>query len=866
MRIKYYILSAVVIGSFLILLTSCPPKPPVPPVVIKGDSSLLIFGKNFYETAELFAQAYKPKSDTFEEGSTFNQVDRMTFTWSHRLFPDGDCQRASIALNNYVYEYDKYSEILQDMTVFIPDWVSLGPNGMPYAANGNQHGVGQMHRITFHPEYNGMKNKTIFASSSYGGLWVTYDNGNNWKNLNTDLLPFCSVADACINPKDPNQIFIATGIADDGFAAKYDPNWYHANPIFTFGIYRSGNNGVTWEAINNGFQPGFVDGGTCRRIIINPDFPDYVFVATTRGVYRSEKATSENPGWEIVLKADEALDIEFRGLEFKPGNPNVVYASGTDIYKSESNGDYGTWKSMTGSKMGIDLRDDPNFTVKRINITVTPAAPDSLYAYVEGYKNENGAAVDGCKILLFDGKLWNVIHSQFNSGGGTNIFTSGYLGIAVSPKNANQIYYGNTIVWGTDNYPASPFEKKADYFNSSGFHADVHDLKFQPASLEVPVLYCAHHGGISVKTIPSSPAVQGWTYKSNGLSVATMWAFDDGLSVSDFVMTAHQDCGTNIYQPKNTSNQWTQVKGGDGYSARVNDVDPTLAFHSAGNKSFYRFKSSGLSYTTNTEVNKLPPDPTNTGDPFVMIPKTFPMVNHPSSKKMVFGFAEVYERQMDIPLITTPIGELWKIKSNINQTIPEAWKRQITELAIAPSNPDIYYVVTGGQQNEPSATWQLESSLFKGTTNTTNPTGPLVFVEKGHPGKNLSSTNLAIITGIAVDPQNANRIWITYTGYWNQFKVWHSRDGGSTWTNADPGQQLFNIPVNAIVYQEGTKDRLFIGTDAGVYVSENGLAWKKFGRLPNVRVTEMKINKSINKLRVATYGRGLWECTLPPSN
>jgi ligand-binding sensor domain-containing protein len=77
---------------------------------------------------------------------------------------------------------------------------------------------------------------------------------------------------------------------------------------------------------------------------------------------------------------------------------------------------------------------------------------------------------------------------------------------------------------------------------------------------------------------------------------------------------------------------------------------------------------------------------------------------------------------------------------------------------------------------------------------------------------------------------------------------------------------LFNIPVNAIAYQEGTEDRLFIGTDAGVYMSEKGSAWQKFGKLPNVRVTEMKINKSINKLRVATYGRGLWECTLPPSN
>ncbi len=139
-----------------------------------------------------------------------------------------------------------------------------------------------------------------------------------------------------------------------------------------------------------------------------------------------------------------------------------------------------------------------------------------------------------------------------------------------------------------------------------------------------------------------------------------------------------------------------------------------------------------------------------------------------------------------------------------------------------------------------------------------------MYTEIVHPGKNADPTKLAIITGIAVDPLNANRIWVTYTGYWDQFKVWFSADGGTTWRNADAGSTLFNIPVNAIVYQDGSKDRLFIGTDAGIYMSENGSRWQKYGSFPNVRVTEMKINKTINKLRVATYGRGLWEGTLPP--
>jgi hypothetical protein len=856
------VLAALIIGCSLIVhdenqLTG---KPPAPDSPVK-DSAVLGTASHFYKQA-LLAKQLKPASDSVEEGSSYNQVERMMMIWGDRIYPNGDCKNAANAINSYTNSYRIKSSDSRFLTGFVPQWTSLGPNGIPANTTGNQHGVGQMHRITFDPGYNGISNRKIYACSSYGGLWKTVNDGDSWTNMNTDLLPFCSVADVCINPQNTNQIFICTGYADDGFSMKYDPNWYHANPIFTIGLYRSNDGGTSWNPINEGFLPGFLDGGTCRRMIINPNNPKQIFVATTRGIYRCQNATSANPGWSIVLDAEVVFDLEFRGLAFKPNNPNIVYASGIDIYRSTDGGS--NFQVITGPGTDLNFKNDPYFTVKRINITVSPANPERLYAYAEGYKTENGANIEGCKILIFEHERWTLINSQFNSGGGTNLFTSGYLGIAVSPINANQIYFGNTIVWGTDNYPALPFEKKADYFNSSGFHADVHDLKFQTIASGNPKLYCAHHGGISVKTIPASPAVHGWSYKSEGLSVATIWAFDDGDALSTFAMSANQDCGTNIYQGNNPTNKWMQIKGGDGYSARINDADPTLAFHSGGNNSFYRFKSSGTSYTTNTELNKLPPDPVYTGAPYVRVPKTFPMVNHPVTNKMIFGFTEIFERQLNVPTEETTIDQLWKLNSNIHQTINEDWKRQITEIIICPSNPDISYVVTGGQQNDPSA-WQLQSCLFRGVSNPQNPAGPATFTEIQHPGKTISTIELAIITGIAVDPRNPNRIWISYTGYWNEFKVWHSENGGIDWVNADLSHSLFNIPVNAIIYQAGTKDRLFIGTDAGVYMSENGSPWQKFGKLPNVRVTEMKINKSINKLRVATYGRGLWEGTLPPA-
>ncbi|OQX74836.1 MAG: hypothetical protein B6D64_12455, partial [Bacteroidetes bacterium 4484_276] len=65
--------------------------------------------------------------------------------------------------------------------------------------------------------------------------------------------------------------------------------------------------------------------------------------------------------------------------------------------------------------------------------------------------------------------------------------------------------------------------------------------------------------------------------------------------------------------------------------------------------------------------------------------------------------------------------------------------------------------------------------------------------------------------------------------------------------------------VNAIAYHESTNDRLYLGTDFGLYTKGRYSDWEKVEEFPSVRITELKINKNFDKLRVATFGRGLWE-------
>ena len=70
--------------------------------------------------------------------------------------------------------------------------------------------------------------------------------------------------------------------------------------------------------------------------------------------------------------------------------------------------------------------------------------------------------------------------------------------------------------------------------------------------------------------------------------------------------------------------------------------------------------------------------------------------------------------------------------------------------------------------------------------------------------------------------------------------------------------------MNCIIYENRSNDRLYIGTDVGVYYRDSiSPAWLSyFSGLPRVDVEELEIAYGIGKIRAATNGRGLWESDL----
>jgi hypothetical protein len=94
--------------------------------------------------------------------------------------------------------------------------------------------------------------------------------------------------------------------------------------------------------------------------------------------------------------------------------------------------------------------------------------------------------------------------------------------------------------------------------------------------------------------------------------------------------------------------------------------------------------------------------------------------------------------------------------------------------------------------------------------------------------------------------------------------LYRTTDGGQTWTSivgADPAHRLPNVPVYVVKYDPIEAKTIYAGTDLGVYFTiDGGVTWNRMGEgLPMVPVRDMYIAKNQDFIRVATYGRGLWE-------
>jgi hypothetical protein len=137
------------------------------------------------------------------------------------------------------------------------------------------------------------------------------------------------------------------------------------------------------------------------------------------------------------------------------------------------------------------------------------------------------------------------------------------------------------------------------------------------------------------------------------------------------------------------------------------------------------------------------------------------------------------------------------------------------------------------------------------------------------------------ISWVEYDPTNSNNVWATVSNFnsaasGNGFgHVFKSTDGGATWALADGNQTVGNvnaipdIPAHTVVVDPANNQRIYVGTDLGVFISlDGGANWARetsgFSNTP-VESLGIQTNNGVSTIYAFTHGRSAFKVTIPAS-
>ncbi len=713
---------------------------------------------NFFDYEQAFLNYWQNK--TPEKGKGYKPYLRWLEFWRPRVGKSGEFPDPKI-----FWQEAMYAKQVSPLTTS-GNWSIIGPNAVP-----NNGGAGRINCVVFHPT----QTNTLWVGTPSGGLWKSTNGGTTWTS-NTDQLPVLGVTDLAIDANNPNIMYMATG---DGYA----------NVTYSIGILKSTDGGNTWNT--TGLSWNITQGRVIRRVVIKPDNPNIIIVASNAGLFRT---TNAGTNWTQVQTGN------FYDLEWKPGNPNVIYAAKYNgVMRSTDGG--ATWSNINSG-----------FTTSggRVQIAVTPADSEYIYAVVA---DPNTDGLKGVYRSTNGGNSWSLRANSpnilgYQSNGSDNGGQAWYdLAIDASPTNKNEIVVGGINIWRSTNGGAN--WSIIAHWQSSGapyVHADIHCLKYTSST----TIYATHDGGIS-KTTNSGSA---WVDISANLAIHQIYRTSGSATNSERHLMGTQDNGSTLLD--NFSGVLSRVLGGDGMECIIDPVTQSVLFASTYYGDIYRTLGSGWIQVAGQGVNGI----TESGA------WVTPYQLNPQNRYGLFvGYKNIWK--------STNRGNSWTKISNLTGGA------NIIALAVAPSDSNTIYFATA-------------SNVYK----TTNGGSSWTNISTGLP---LSTLNPTYITVKNTDP---NTVYITFSGYTNGSKIYRSTNGGSSWTNISAG--LPNLPANCVVYQNGSNDRIYVGTDVGVYVRDNAMSAFQafFNGLPNVIVNELEIHYASGKIRAATYGRGLWESDL----
>ncbi len=730
---------------------------------------------NFYTVQKAFND-YWERNDKSQKGRGYGVFKRWEYHVAPRVYPSGDLSLLSDNANNFQRflqnnpPANNGKQIGQGALIASSTWSLVGPIGAMTGSNtgGLPHKAGRINFITFHPT----NPSNYWTGAPAGGLWQTTNNGSTW-TTNTDFLTVIGCSDLAVDPTNTMVLYMATGDGDAGDTP-------------SIGVLKSTNGGATWAVTGLTAIPS--TNLLIRRLIINPTNPQIVLAATNGGIYRT---TNGGTNWSVVS------GINAYDLEFKPGDPNTVYASGAYFYLSTNGG-----ASFVQITSGIATTGS-----NRMAIAVTTNSTGANYVYALASASSSSSLLgvyrstnSGVTFSL----MANTPNMLGNSCAGTSAGGQGWydLAIAASPLNADEVVIGGVNHWRSMNGGVN--WTNIGCWNSIGasppfVHADVHELEYNANG----VLYSANDGGVCEYNGTA------WIDRTGNQNISQIYRIGISSLSPNLWITGHQDNGSNIYNGVTYSARY----GGDGMDCFVDRTNNSNIFASSQNGGLVRSTNGGTSwFSANTGI---------TGTPAWLCP----WKQNPQNANFIYaGYNTIWS--------SSNLGVSWTSLAPITPTAGS-----IIEFAIAPTNSLVMYVLKS-------------SGVFltqNGGTSWTNITG-IIPVGSGVPNY------------VVVDATDPNTAWVTLSGYSAANKVFMTTNAGANWTNVTanlpnlPANCIVYEPgTNDRIYVG-----MDVGV---YYKDNSGPNWTLYNTgLPNTVIFDLEISPAApGKIRAATYGRGVYE-------
>lgn len=592
------------------------------------------------------------------------------------------------------------------------------------------------------------------------------------------------------------------------------------------GIWKSTDAGVNWTPLTDHLPQIGVSG-----IAIHPTNSNIIYIATgdddasdssAVGVWKSTDggATWNNTG-SITGNPNSMNEIYIH-----PNSPEtVLVATSSGVHKTTNGGTSWTRK-LTANIRDIKMKPgDPTVWYAATGNTFyrsTDSGENFSAVTIAGFSNSGRMVIDvtpaNPDLVYFlsssTSNGFNGVYKSTDSGVSFNktaevddIFQSSQawydLAFTVSDTDPDTMYVGVLNIWkstdGGDNFT------KINSWNAptqaSYTHADIHFLRFIGGKF-----FAGTDGGVYLSTDHGT----NFTDLTKNIVIGQFYRISVAAQNSGNIVGGLQDNGGYAYY----ENNWNNYFGADGMDCSINAQNPKnyFGFIQYGG-SLYETTDGGL--TRNGAIGA-PSAETGTND---------------SGGRWV------------TPMVSNSQGEIYAGYGNLYKLENGAWTKisdenffgDLYHIEIDPKNDDNIYVSRG-------------SDLHRST-------------DKGANFTKLSFSS-GTINSIEVSNTDSNTAWIVTNG--SVFKTTNLLDATPTFTNITG-----NLPSESKLvlrhHERSGNNTVYLGTALGVYtINDDITSWEVFANdLPNVAVRDLEVNEEDAKLIAATYGRGVFQTTIP---